>query len=110
VHGPRAGDVLDAARGAGAYGALLDRSGLGGAVLFTHEEVAAAVSDAVASKLDAIGGVLGDEAGWEALRVSRAIPRFGADFDGATYPQEVGLEKTAVSFSKGCYLGQEVVC
>jgi folate-binding protein YgfZ len=38
------------------------------------------------------------------------VPIFGAEFDGATYPQEAGLEKTAVSFNKGCYLGQEVVC
>jgi folate-binding protein YgfZ len=32
------------------------------------------------------------------------------DFDAATYPQEAGLEKRAISFNKGCYLGQEVVC
>ncbi|MDP9152281.1 MAG: folate-binding protein YgfZ, partial [Myxococcota bacterium] len=38
------------------------------------------------------------------------VPRFGADFDDQTYPQEASLETTAVSFDKGCYLGQEVVC
>jgi folate-binding protein YgfZ len=38
------------------------------------------------------------------------VPRFGVDFDDTTYPQEASLEKTAVSFDKGCYLGQEVVC
>jgi folate-binding protein YgfZ len=32
------------------------------------------------------------------------------DFGDKTYPQEAALEKIAVSFSKGCYLGQEVVC
>lgn len=41
------------------------------------------------------------------LRVGR--PAFGADFGPTTYPQEAGLEN-AVSFQKGCYLGQEVVC
>ena len=38
------------------------------------------------------------------------MPRFGVDFDDKTYPQEAQLEKVAVSFDKGCYLGQEVVC
>jgi folate-binding protein YgfZ len=53
--------------------------------------------------------MLGDDRAWEALRLDRAVPEFGADFDATTYPQEAGLEKRAVSFSKGCYLGQEVV-
>ncbi len=48
--------------------------------------------------------------GWEALRLERAVPSFGVDFDEKTYPQEAALEKVAVSFDKGCYLGQEVVC
>jgi folate-binding protein YgfZ len=51
-----------------------------------------------------------DEAGWEALRIAHATPRFGADFGEKTYPQEAGLRDRAVSFQKGCYLGQEVVC
>jgi folate-binding protein YgfZ len=38
------------------------------------------------------------------------VARFGEDFDDTTYPQEASLEKVAVSFEKGCYLGQEVVC
>ncbi len=46
----------------------------------------------------------------EALRLRRAAPKYGVDFGGDTYPQEAGLEKNAVSFNKGCYLGQEVVC
>ena len=51
-----------------------------------------------------------DEQEWNALRVERGVPRFGVDFDETTYPQEAALEKRAVSFDKGCYLGQEVVC
>ena len=53
---------------------------------------------------------VGDAQGWEALRLERGVPRFGVDFDDKTYPQEASLEKAAVSFDKGCYLGQEVVC
>jgi folate-binding protein YgfZ len=36
-------------------------------------------------------------------------PRAGIDFGPDTYPQEAGLKARAVSFSKGCYTGQEVV-
>jgi hypothetical protein len=54
--------------------------------------------------------VTGDEGGWEALRLERGVARFGVDFDEKMYPQEASLENVAVSFDKGCYLGQEVVC
>jgi aminomethyltransferase len=50
--------------------------------------------------------------GFEALetrRVERGAPRFGADFGPDHLPQETGLEEQAVSYTKGCYLGQEVV-
>jgi hypothetical protein len=105
VHGPRSAELLDAARGAGASGAPFDRTGLGGAVVLTPPEKATAVRAA----LEGAGAVFGDEAGWDALRHERFVPRFGVDFDTATYPQEASLEKVAVSFDKGCYLGQEVV-
>jgi folate-binding protein YgfZ len=44
----------------------------------------------------------------EAVRVEEAIGRFGRDFGPANFPQEVG-EGSAVSYAKGCYLGQEIV-
>lgn len=44
----------------------------------------------------------------EALRVEAGIPRFGRDFGPENFPQETGIEE-AVSYTKGCYLGQEVV-
>lgn len=110
VHGPRALEVLASARRSGAVGGGLDRTDLGGAVaFFTGGRVAGAravIEDAVAQ----VGGALGDPAGWEALRLERGVPEFGVDFGETTYPQEAGLEKIAVSFQKGCYLGQEVVC
>lgn len=45
----------------------------------------------------------------EALRVERGRPRFGVDIDETTIPQEAGLNERAVSFTKGCYVGQETV-
>jgi len=110
VHGPRSGEVLQAARAGGAAGGLVDRTGLGGAVILAPEARAAEVRRAVERAVLAGGGTIGDDAGWEALRLERGVPRFGVDFDEKTYPQEASLEKVAVSFDKGCYLGQEVVC
>jgi folate-binding protein YgfZ len=45
----------------------------------------------------------------ECLRVESGRPRFGLDFDSDTIPQEAGLNERAVSFTKGCYVGQETV-
>jgi folate-binding protein YgfZ len=45
----------------------------------------------------------------ELSRLRAGRPAFGVDFGATTYPQEAGLD-SAVSFQKGCYLGQEVVC
>ena len=50
--------------------------------------------------------------GWqalEALRVEAGVPRFGAEMDGETFPQEARIEERAVSFTKGCYPGQETM-
>jgi folate-binding protein YgfZ len=45
----------------------------------------------------------------ECLRVETGRPRYGIDMDDSTIPQEAGLNERAVSFTKGCYLGQETV-
>lgn len=114
--GKGAGAIVDAARGAGAgagvtVAAALDRTGLGGGAIVVAEEAhAAEVERALADAARGAGGAFGDDAGFEALRLELAVPRFGKDFDATTYPQEATLEKRAVSFQKGCYLGQEVVC
>jgi hypothetical protein len=110
LHGPRSERVLAAAREAGAAGGLVDRTGLGGAVVLVPRERAAEVRAVIERGVAEARGAIGDDAGWEALRLERAVPCFGVDFDEKTYPQEASLEKVAVSFDKGCYLGQEVVC
>ena len=43
------------------------------------------------------------------LRLEAAIPWFGTDFDEHQIPQEAGVESTHISFTKGCYTGQEIV-
>lgn len=43
------------------------------------------------------------------LRIEKKIPRWGAELDPDTLPAEAGLDRTAVDFHKGCYIGQEVI-
>ena len=50
-----------------------------------------------------------DEQAAEVLRVERGRPRLGLDMDASTMPQEAGINERAVSFTKGCYVGQETV-
>ena len=50
-----------------------------------------------------------DEEAAEVLRVERGRPRYGVDLDESVIPQEAGLNERAVSFTKGCYVGQETV-
>jgi folate-binding protein YgfZ len=45
----------------------------------------------------------------ECLRIESGRPRLGYDMDADTIPQEAGINERAVSFTKGCYVGQETV-
>jgi folate-binding protein YgfZ len=44
-----------------------------------------------------------------ALRVESRWPLFGVDFDDSHLPQEINRDSQAISFTKGCYLGQETI-
>jgi folate-binding protein YgfZ len=55
------------------------------------------------------GAVEVSERAAEILRVERGRPRFGAEMTEATIPAEAGIDERAVSFTKGCYIGQETV-
>lgn len=45
----------------------------------------------------------------DVLRVEVGIPRYGAEMDDRIIPVEAGITERAVSFTKGCYIGQETV-
>ncbi len=66
-------------------------------------------AEALAAALRERGAVPVTEAAFETLRVERGRPRYGVDLDETTIPQEAGLNERAVSFTKGCYVGQETV-
>jgi folate-binding protein YgfZ len=46
---------------------------------------------------------------YEALRIENGFPRWGADLGPDLLPMEAGLEAIAISYTKGCYIGQEVI-
>ncbi len=66
-------------------------------------------AQAVRAALLEAGAVEVSEAVAECLRVERGRPRYGLDLDDSVIPQEAGLNARAVSFTKGCYVGQETV-
>lgn len=66
-------------------------------------------ADAVREQLQADGGVPVSVEAVEILRVEAGRPRFGAEFSDASMPAEAGIVDRAVSFTKGCYIGQEPV-
>lgn len=45
----------------------------------------------------------------DVMRIEAGMPKFLADMDEHTIPLEAGIEDRAISFSKGCYVGQEVI-
>ena len=69
---------------------------------------AGALDDVRAALLAAGAGEAGEPAA-EVARVERGRPRYGIDIDDSVIPQEAGLNERAVSFEKGCYVGQETV-
>src|SRR3954451_3477261 len=66
-----------------------------------------------AERADEVKAALGvpevSEAVAEIVRVEHGRPRYGLDLDDSVIPQEAGLNERAVSFTKGCYVGQETV-
>ncbi|MGE0813714.1 MAG: folate-binding protein YgfZ [Vicinamibacterales bacterium] len=66
-------------------------------------------TDLWASRLRLAGGVLAAPEAIEYARIEAGRPQFLVDMDADTIPLEAGIEDRAISFTKGCYVGQEVV-
>ncbi len=107
LHGPAARGAADAL--AAPFSGELDLLGSGGVLVGVPEADAEELRGRLASVVADLGGCVGDDATWDSLRIEKGLPRFGVEVDATLYPQEASLEKLAVSFDKGCYLGQEVV-
>jgi tRNA-modifying protein YgfZ len=108
--GPRAADAVGGAIGP----EHANRSGeIGGAevLLIATDagiDVVCAADDAATVRA-ALDVAEVPEAAAEVVRVEAGRPRYGIDLDEGTIPQEAGLNDRAVSFTKGCYVGQETV-
>jgi folate-binding protein YgfZ len=126
VHGPRAAEVV---------GKALDEPRAELAALAEHAHIGVEFQDApvvvagcralggsgfdiycaaervtdVVARLFASGGHDITVDAWDTLRIEAGLPVFGIDMDTDTIPLEAGLEESAISQTKGCYVGQEVI-
>jgi folate-binding protein YgfZ len=84
----------------------LFRIGTGASCLI---EIVAAASTRFSAALAQSGATVCSPAVFDVLRIEAGVPLDGVDFDEHNFPQEVGRDAQAISFTKGCYLGQETV-
>ena len=85
--------------------ARIDQLAVPGFVLYAD----AAQEDEVMAALTRGGALHATPASLEAARIEAAYPIFGIDMTADTIPLEAGIEDRAISFTKGCYVGQEVI-
>ncbi len=109
VHGPSSADVVERARG------LLDMTAIDvirddvyrvpGQTFFVEREKAQLLVQALreAGALETTLETL------DVIRIEAGVPQFLVDMDEHTIPLEAGIEQRAISFTKGCYVGQEVI-
>jgi folate-binding protein YgfZ len=71
--------------------------------------VAPAQQQPLLDRLHAAGALAADAAALDAARIEAGYPLFGLDMTDDTIPLEAGIEQRAISFTKGCYVGQEVI-
>ena len=125
VHGPRAGAVLDAVvqgidgiggwpeyrhdqgeiDGAPVSVVRIDQLGVPGYCLYVARDREA---DCIA-RLESAGAARVSDEAIAAARIEAGYPVFGVDMTEDTIPLEAGIENRAISFTKGCYVGQEIV-
>ena len=108
LYGPRAEDILRTVREAGLaplHALPSDDLGVAGVDLIIARDDAAALTEAL---VEAGAARVSLEA-LEVTRVEAGIPRFPVDMDSTTIPLEAGIEDRAISLTKGCYVGQEVI-
>ncbi len=133
VHGPEAANILAAALASAGDGAAPTAGDLAAWPQFANRRTAFAAEPVILARYDELnepgyllyvdrkaadrmrealeraGGQGLDAATMGALRVEAARPAFGIDMDEETIPLEAGIEGQAISFTKGCYPGQEVI-
>jgi folate-binding protein YgfZ len=127
VHGPAAGAIIDRATGISVFELAAeyrnatfrwspaatspvtivrhDSFGVAGFDIYVPRDAAGVLQD----QLVKAGATTAGHDTLEALRLEAGRPRFGVDMSSETIPLEAGIEGRAISFTKGCYVGQEVI-
>ena len=100
--GPRNLESLDVSADRGCFLIESNRYGINGTDLWFPASQAAAVKELLKSSPV-------DAATAENLRIEQGIARWGYELSENVLPQEAGLDDRAISYTKGCYLGQEVI-
>jgi tRNA-modifying protein YgfZ len=85
--------------------ARIDQLGVPGFVIFTDAQQ----QDEVIRAIAGAGALHATPATLEAARIEARYPVFGVDMTSDTIPLEAGIEDRAISLTKGCYVGQEVI-
>lgn len=85
------------------------RLGTGGFDLFVPTVRIKSFQDRLLCAVEQVGGGRAGDSAFELARTEAGIPRFGIDMDETNMPQEAEIQQRAVSFSKGCYIGQEII-
>ena len=124
LHGPRAAHVLEQSLGATSLDAWAQyqherRDFDGTAVVIARIDqlgvpgycayVEAGQHDALVTTLERSGAALVSADAIDAARIEHGYPVFGLDMTHDTIPLEAGIENRAISFTKGCYVGQEII-
>jgi folate-binding protein YgfZ len=77
--------------------------------LFIPNNALSAFAERLITATKKIGGCVAGFMAFDTVRIEAGIPRFGVDMDETNLPLECGIESRAVSYKKGCYIGQEVI-
>lgn len=121
LEGPAAGRILEAALGGGPLAdavvweappywvAAFGWTGELAYQVFAPPEAASELDERVRTAGAGTGMALLDPAAFDIARIEAGVPATGREIDEQVLPAETGLLSRAVSFSKGCYTGQEVV-
>lgn len=120
VHGPSAARMIQNATGtsvidlAAQYDSVTSESLTivrDDALCLVGYDIYVPANDAAAlrAELSKAGAEAASEETGETLRIEAGRPRFGLDMTPDTIPLEAGIQDRAISFTKGCYVGQEVI-
>ena len=86
------------------FGANIELAGFGLLIRSVPEQL-----NQFRQQMSVVGATEGSDDLFELLRIAGGVPAYGVEIDDSNLPQELRRDEKAISFTKGCYLGQETV-